>query len=58
MRRPEWSRGNQGMTGLQQAADTEHRSGFNGFIKPKGRQDGGDTAGQHGLAGTGGTDHQ
>jgi hypothetical protein len=58
MRAPERAHGEQAMLGREQARDTPDGGGLDGFVQRQRRQDGGDAAGEHGLAGAGWPDHQ
>src|SRR5262249_28094095 len=58
MRRPEWSRGDEGFFGIQQPGDAVNLCGFNRLLERKRRNDRRDTFGQHRFARAGGTDHQ
>lgn len=56
--RAEGAHRQQGPFFVEHAADAEDFGGFNRLIEGHARQDGGNTAGDHGLSGTGRTDHQ
>ena len=58
MRRAKWSRGDKRFFGIEQPGNAVNLCRLNRFLERKGRNDGGDTFGQHRFARTRWPDHQ